>query len=241
MNDRVNRVRIDGWVVAEAELETINWSRRPELPDRCWLFRSPTVWTLVTMRRSVRYDDYYDQLAAGTASIFSQTFATLDEVAQEVERTYNSTAWSKLVDAGHDHDQDLYRAWVPEQIARDFDRASIHRKDLALYSSLLGGEAVPAPGRQLHGWEAEAVDQLAAHLVTLGFTVLDERPAVDDPPDARGSPLLGALRVRRYGWETTGVVRIDAAGEVFISLDPDAVAGPLFQSLLDDDDEEWNL
>ncbi len=111
-----------------------------------------------------------------------------------------------------------------------------HRKDLALYTGLFNGEPVPAPGRLLRGWQDEAVDQMAAHMVELGFEVLDERPVVlADVPNDWGDPLLGALRVRRYGWETTGVVRIDSVGEVFIRLDPAAVVGPLLQPVPDED------
>ncbi len=229
----MGQLRIDGWGVAQADLER-PWGSA-ELPDRCWLFRSPTTWTLVTMRRSVRYDDD-DQPSAGSATIVSRAFSTLDEVAAEVERTYTSGAWIELLDAGYEHDADLYRAWVPEQIRRDFHRASIRREDLALYTGLYAGDAVPAPGRQLRGWEHEAVEQMAAHLVGLGFEVLDERPAVEQVPNDWGDPTLGGLRVRRYGWEATGVVRVDGAGEVFIRLDPDAVAGPLLRPV---PDEEW--
>jgi hypothetical protein len=228
------KLEIDGWGVAQIDLER-SWSGR-ELADRCWLFRSPTAWTLVTMRRSVRYDDF-DRPTSGRATITTQEFATLKDLAEEVERNYTSGAWVELVDAGYEHDAELYRAWVPERIRRDFDGASIYRKDLALYTGLLQGEAVPAPARELKGWQDEAVEQMAGHLVELGFEVLDERPAVTETPHDWGDPLLGALRVRRYGWETTGVVRIDAAGEIFIRLDPDAVAAPLFQPV--PDEEDW--
>jgi hypothetical protein len=78
---------------------------------------------------------------------------------------------------------------------------------------------------------------MAAHLVELGFEVLEERSAASVSPNDWGDPVLGALRVRRYGWETTGVVRIDEVGEVFIRLDPDAVAGPLFEPV--PDEEGW--
>ncbi len=228
-------LEIDGWGVAQADLET-SWLGR-ELPDRCWLFRSPTTWTLVTMRRSVRYHDYQDDPIGGKATVSSRVFASLEELAEEVEQTYTSGAWVELLDAGAGADAELYRAWVPERIRRDFDGASIHRKDLALYTGLFGGEAVPAPARELKDWEGEVVEQLAAHLVELGFEVLDERPTVEDLPNDFHDPLLGALRVRRYGWETTGIVRIDSVGEVFIRLDPDAVAGPLFQPV--PDEEVW--
>jgi hypothetical protein len=228
------RLEIDGWGVAQADLER-TWSGQ-ELTDRCWLFRSPTAWTLVTMRRSVRYDDF-DRPTSGRATISSQEFSTLEDLAEAVESTYSSSSWVELLDAGYQHDDELYRAWGPERIRRDFDGASIHRKDLALTTGLFGGEPVPAPARELTGWQEDAVGQMAAHLVELGFEVLDHPPAVTETPQAWSDPFLGALRVRRYGWETTGVVRVDEAGEVFIRLDPDAVAGPLFQ--LVPDQEDW--
>lgn len=93
----MSRLQIDGWGVAQADLER-SWGSA-ELPDRCWLFRSPTTWTLVTMRRRVRYDDY-DQPTAGTATITSRAFSAPDEVAAEVERSYTSGAWTELLNAG---------------------------------------------------------------------------------------------------------------------------------------------
>jgi hypothetical protein len=228
------RLEIDGWGVAQVDLER-SWSGR-ELADRCWLFRSPTAWALVTMRRSVRYDDF-DRPTSGRATITSQEFSTLEDLAAAVESTYSSGSWVELLDAGYEHDTELYRAWGPGRIRRDFHAASIYRKDLALYTGLYSGEAVPAPAPELTGWQDEAVEQMAAHLVELGFEVLEERSGAGISPNDWGDPVLGALRVRRYGWETTGVVRIDGAGEVFIRLDPEAVAGPLFQPV--PDEEDW--
>jgi hypothetical protein len=167
------RLEIDGWGVAptaQADLDT--WSDQ-ELTDRCWLFRSPTAWMLVTMRRRVRSDDF-DRPISGRATISSQEFSTLEDLAEALERTYTSGAWVDLLDAGYQHDDELYRAWGRERIRPDFDGASIHRKDLALYTGLYKGEAVPAPARELKGWQEDAVDQMAAHLVELGA---DAEPA----------------------------------------------------------------
>ncbi len=124
----MSSLEIDGWGVAQADLET-SWSGQ-ELPDRCWLFRSASAWTLVTMRRSVRYGDY-DQPSDGKATISSRVFSSLEELSDDVERTYTAGAWVELLDAGYEHDPELYRAWVPEQIRRDFDRASIHVRPAA--------------------------------------------------------------------------------------------------------------
>lgn len=45
---------------------------------------------------------------------------------------------------------------------------------------MFGGDPVPAPARELKGWEDEAVEQLPARLVERGFEVLVERPTVKD-------------------------------------------------------------
>src|SRR5205814_10489883 len=131
---------------------------------------------------------------------------------------------------------DLYAAWVPEWIPRAFDKASVFRKDLALSAGLVGGEAIPCHGREVDGWKHDALAQMAARLIKLGFQVVDASPAgsanrSDSKGEPFGNPLIGELRVRRYGVETTGLVRIDAAGEVYIRL-PD---NPIFTPV---DDEE---
>ena len=76
----------------------------------------------------------------------------------------------------------------------------------------------------------------AGMLRDLGFQVVDVSPAgpanrLEPEGQPFGNPLIGELRVRRYGVETTGLVRIDAAGEVYIRL-PD---NPTFTPV---DDEE---
>jgi len=35
----------------------------------------------------------------------------------------------QVLDAGHEHDRDLYAAWVPERMRRDLDRSSIYNRD----------------------------------------------------------------------------------------------------------------
>lgn len=143
----MSRLEIDGWGVAQVDLER-RWSGG-DPADRCSLFRSATTWTLVTMRRSVNYDGW-DQPSGEKATITTGEFSTIEELAREVERTYFAGAWVELLGAGYEHDSETYRAWVAERIRRDFDAASIHRKDLG--STLgCGGQAVPAPGCQLPG------------------------------------------------------------------------------------------
>jgi hypothetical protein len=227
------RLEIEGWAVAQADLQR-PWSRQ-QLPERCWVFRSSSHWALVAMRRSQRFDDH-DRIVDGRAVIRSEVFASLAELAQHVERTYTGGAWVELVDTGAEFDPDLHAVWVPEQIRRDFDGASFHRKDLARCSALLAGSAVPAPARELPGWEEDAVAQMATRLGDLGFEVLDGRPSVDDNTEGWEDPQLGTVHVHRYGWETVGVVRVDEVGEVFVRLpDPANVAGPLFRPAPEDD------
>jgi hypothetical protein len=125
---------------------------------------------------------------------------------------------------------------VPKWIPRAFDRASVFRKDLALSAGLIGGEAIPAPARGQDGWEYDALAQIAARLIEFGFQVADVSPSgaghrSEPEGEPFGNPLIGELRVRRYGVETTGLVRIDSAGEVYIRL-PD---NPIFMPV---DDEE---
>lgn len=223
---RPDHLDVDGWEVAQVELER-SWSGR-ELPDKCSLYRSPSTWTLVTANRQVRYGDN-DEPKSGRTTITTSTFATLDELAEYVEGAYTSGAWVELLDAGYQNDAELYRAWGPERIRRDFDASSIFNKDLARYTGLFEGQPVPAPARELPGWENEAVAAMAAHLTGSGFQVLDERPVLHRD-DREKDPVLGALRVRRYGWDAVGVVRVDEVGEIFIRV-PDAseVHGPLWQ------------
>ena len=50
-------------------------------------------------------------------------------------------AWSELLEAGHEHDPELYAAWVPEQGDRELNRASIYNRDLGQATAYLGGAA----------------------------------------------------------------------------------------------------
>ena len=230
---RPDRLDVDGWEVAQVELER-SWSGR-ELPDKCSLYRSPSTWTLVTVHRQVRYGDD-DQPVSGRATVTTSVFATLEELGEYVKDAYTGGAWVELLDAGYENDAELYRAWVPERIRRDFDAASIFNKDLARYTGLLVGQAVPAPARELPGWEDEAVATMAAHLSESGFGILDDRPVLH-LDDRERDPILGALRVRRYGWDTVGVVRVDEVGEIFVRVpDPSEVDGPLWQPASDIED-----
>ena len=104
----MNRLDVDGWVVAQVELEHSSSGR--EVADQCWLFRSPTGWTMVAMSHHVRYGDS-GQPADGYTTVTTQVFSCLEELADHVERTYIADPWAELVDAGREHDAELYQAW----------------------------------------------------------------------------------------------------------------------------------
>src|SRR5262245_9804665 len=106
----MSRFEVDGWVVAHVDLER-RWSHR-DIPDRCWLFRSSSAWTLVTVRRNETYGDT-DRPVGGRAAFTAGEFATIGELAAHVDDAYGEGGWVDLLDAGAGHDDDLYRAWVP--------------------------------------------------------------------------------------------------------------------------------
>ncbi len=92
-----------------------------------------------------------------------------------MERTYFAGAWVELLGAGYEHDSETYRAWVAERIRRDFDAASIHRKDLGSTLGCGGARRCRPRAASSRGWEDEAVEQMALHLVELGL-VSGRRP-----------------------------------------------------------------
>ena len=222
------RQRIDGWVVARAELER-SWSQSG-LPDTVWLFRSRSAWTMASMARCVRYDDGGEP-AAGSATVSAEVFSRLDQVAAHVERTYAAGCWAVLLDAGHDHDEELYRAWVPERIGRDFDQASIHNRDLAEASGYLDARSLPAPGRALPDWRDHALEAMAARIQELGYDLVERR---EPPAGAAGGPneLVGVLVLARCGYGVEAVVRVDGCGEIYVRLaDGDEVPGASIEPL----------
>jgi len=188
------RQRIDGWAVAEAALER-SWSQR-EQADTVWLFRSPTAWTVVGIARCVRYDDHGEPVA-GSATVAAEVFSGLDQVGDHVERTYVAGSWVQLLDAGHDHDDELYRAWVPERIGRDFDQASIHNRDLAEAAGYLDARSLPTPGRALPDWREHALEAMAARVQELGYDLVGRQEpgaTAAGPERGRGRAGAGPLR-----------------------------------------------
>ncbi len=121
------RVQIGGWLVAEAELQA-RWSRWQPLAS-VWLFRSPGGWTLVRMVRRVDYDDG-DVPVDGSATVTAEAFFR----PHRGGCLRRADLPQRVMDGGPRRrpcDDDLYRAWVPERIHRDFHEASIYNRDLA--------------------------------------------------------------------------------------------------------------
>lgn len=81
----------------------------------------------------------YDQRVGGEAMVRAERFSTAEALAAHVKDSYRDDSWVKLLDAGAEHDAELYAVWMPERIRRDFDDASIYRKDLARYTGQSDG------------------------------------------------------------------------------------------------------
>ena len=196
---------IEGWGVAATELERSfpSWGE----PDRVFLLRAERHWTLVTLSLALPLEDHGARLV-GRSALSAEIFASLDDVDAAVRDRYSRSRWVRLLDAGCYADPDVYRTWAPTRIERDFDEASLHRRTLA----------AGAPARRVPGWPVEAVAEMADHLAASGFEVLGCRglEEADNTDDA--NPVLGVVEVRRYGFGTPAIVRVDDAGEVYVRL-----------------------
>lgn len=237
-----DRLRINGWMVAEADLEH-GYSPYNAF-DRVCLFRSPAGWSMLTIARDVRYDDY-DRPISGTATVTTSEFATLDELADYVEKGYRAGAWTQLLDAGHENDPDLYAAWVPERMRRDLDQASVYNRDLAYTAGYFDPDQLGAPGRALPDWQPHALGVMATNLEDHGWDVLHPdvievtSAAPTDGMLSTGTEIAGALLARRYGYEAAILVRVDDCGEIYARLAHDGdTTWPVLRRLTDADYDE---
>lgn len=187
------------------------------------VFRAPEGWSVLTVGRLERYDDG-GSLESGEAWVSAVEVADIEGLREVLDRR---DAWSELLEAGHEHDPELYAAWVPLKVDRELDQSSIYNRDLAQATAYLGGRPVPAPGRALAGWEVEATAAMAAHLEERGWRVRGDRAAAPGLGSARGdNTVLGVLEGWRYGWAVAIVVRVDFCGEVYARrADDDEVQG----------------
>lgn len=81
----------------------------------------------------------------GQCARHRKVFSTLRVVADHVVNAYYASEWDKLLDVGHDRDEELHRAWVPERIRRDLDAASFYRTDLAKRPPVIDAVPTEAP------------------------------------------------------------------------------------------------
>jgi hypothetical protein len=211
--------------------------RRYNDVDQVTVFRGPEVWSVLTVSRLERYEDE-GSLRSAEAWV---TVTELADIAALQEFLEGRDCWRELLDAGHEEDAELYAAWVPHQVDRELDRASIYNKDLAQATGYLGGQPVPAPGRELPGWEAEACAAMAAHLDELGWLVRGPISAAaalgTEPGD---NVVVGVLEAWRYGWAVAVVVRVDFCGEIYARrADDDDVEGvPALRALTDGEEDQ---
>lgn len=204
------------------------------------VFRAPEGWSVLTVSRFERYDDG-GSLESGEAWVSATTVADLDGLREVLD---GRDAWSELLEAGHEHDRDLYAAWVPLKIDRELDQSSIYNRDLAQATAYLGGRPVPAPGRALPGWEAEATAAMATHLEDRGWRVRGDRLPAPGLGSAPGdNTVLGLVEGWRYGWAVAIVVRVDFCGEVYARRadDEEVQGGAALRPLSEaEEDEAWS-
>jgi hypothetical protein len=170
-------------------------------------------------------------------------FATLQDLADSIDKGYRAGAWVELLDAGHETDPDLYAAWVPERMRRDLDKASVFNRDLAYTPGYFDPGQLGAPGRALPDWQAHALGAMAANLDEQGWDVVhDQAATVTDTAEAggllsTGTEIAGALRARRYGYEAAILVRVDDCGEIYARLTEEGDTDrPALRALTDDDE-----
>ena len=186
---------IDGQLVADDV--TVDALFASGVDDEVKLFGSTAGWTALVATRRERYDRDTDELISATAQLWTHTATDVAALQSWVERRWNCWAWWQLLDAAHDRDPDLYRAWVPQRMVGDLDRSSLYPRDLT-------------DGR-------DPLEAMVAHLQAAGWDILPDRlPA--RPAAARANRALGALLGRRYGWQAPIVVRVDDFGEVYPRL-----------------------
>ena len=161
-------LHLEGHLVATAEVVDTYRHDRDEW-HQLFLFRADNGYTLVIFARSETYGDT-GRLAGGVLDVLVDHAGDVRQLEELVTRRWplHSEAWWQLLDAGHQHDDDLHVCWAPERLRRDLDRASLYDRRLAVTTGFIGGEPLPAPGRAEDGWQQAALDAMAEHLEELG-------------------------------------------------------------------------
>lgn len=218
----VRHLHLEGRLVATAEVVDTYQHDRDQWHS-LFLFRADDGYTLVTLARSETYSDT-GGVERGVVDVMVDHPGDIRQLEDLVSGRHrvNSDAWWQILDAGRHHDHELHAAWVPERMRRDLDRSSVYDRDLAVASGFFNGEALPAPGRAVDGWQRAALEVMAGHLDELGWRVQPDRPSVAETADPGGifsesTEILGALRAR-FGWEAPILVRVDDCGEIYARL-----------------------
>jgi hypothetical protein len=237
----MSELSIEGWMVAEADLER-GYHPYTQVA-RVFVFRNPGGWATLTISQDVRHDLDDGTPQSGRAAVSAGQCSTVEDLAAVIDRDYRAGAWLALLDAGHDHDPDLYAAWVPEQMRRDLDRSSIFNRDLSLTPGYSTPGQLAAPGRALPDWQAHALGAMAAHLDEAGWEVFHDQVQLTGAAKPGGflseaTEIAGALLARRYGYQAAILVRVDDCGEIYARLAEDEdVTGPALRPLTAEDDE----
>ncbi|MGH9030486.1 MAG: hypothetical protein ACRDZV_00010 [Acidimicrobiia bacterium] len=197
-----------GVLIATVELE--RWPSTYDPADTCFLFRSPEVWTTLTLRRTEKWEDDVDRAVAGSLRVIIEEHPTATDLARVMQDVYGFTGWRAMLDAASAVDPDLRRVWVPVQVERDLNRASFYRPDLV--QRVEAGD--PATLRQLCA-------DIELELASVGFEVraMDAQVRRDR---IGGNPVLAHAVLRRYGHVFDAVVRMDCAGEIYTRLTDDS-------------------
>lgn len=208
-------LQVEGWGVATLDLERRWTSYGDAIPDRVLLFRSPDSWSLLVVRLTDR-DEAKGRVARASVSV--RRFTSVQQLRSHIEEAYAPGSWHDLANAGQ-HERTLFVASLPERVSRDFDRASIIDKELALPVGP-SGKSAPGPGRLRWDWRQHALDAMSARLVERGFRVVNAAAAEASLPASERD--VGQVLLDGYGFEIPGVVRVDPAGEIYIRLPDDA-------------------
>jgi hypothetical protein len=218
---RCPSLTIEGWGVASLDLERSWTSYGDSIPDRVFLFRSTGCWSLLVLRLTDR-DEAKGRVARANVSL--RRFDSTKELQGHVEQAYTAGSWFELAEAGR-HEPELFVPWLSERVARDFYRASVVDNDLAFCVGPSGVHQ-PGPGRRLMDWRLRAVNAVSVRLAELGFEVAAQRASNQAAVPAREGE-VGEVLVRRHGYETRGVVRVDLFGEIFVRLHDEANFTPV--------------
>jgi len=150
-------------------------------------------------------------------------FESTDELRGHVEQSYAAGSWYELTESGR-QEPELFLPWLAEQVVRDFDKASVVDRDLAI-STGPSGAPLPGPGRRLQDWRLRALGLVSGRLAGLGFEIETSASAPSSTPACARD--VGEVLVRRHGFETRAVVRVDPAGEIYVRLHDDASFAPV--------------